>query len=657
MTDGSQLRGSAESASPATRSAESAPPAVRSAAPVSTLGAAAARSALAPVPATSPFTICRIDCALVAAWAALFPVVGLVRLFTLDGGSVNLLPAACSASLALMMLLYVVSRASATVRAVVKRGAAWLTLPTSSAVFAVVVCGLSAALLFAPSIPIAFACYAAALAFAAPICARAAMGVLHDSGGAMRATCCLALVAACVAVLLSSQVAGVLGSVRNISLRTGMLLSFLSVIMLAVAVLSVRDAVRACSGAAKEDASYGESSAGAADGSCSDAALNGETVASASVPVSLTPASSMVASAPAPAPAPVSASTRAPVTAEVSSLAVEAVLNAMPLLGGAVAFVCGFFLSVFWSNVLDATDVLAAGVGSCAVVCLGLGLLRHGLACAKSSQSRITVRTGMLGLLAPCLFAVAFSVAAVVGLALGQGAGMFWCIGLLLAANTLLVAVVLCAPIKTLGTWRSCGRISVSYALFEAMLVVGVMVRQAIGLDATHVVASAIGCLAMLVATFFLIMLLSLRKLLAVSERASAAHRSAAAAAAAADAAASRAAQASLAVHEAVAARDQALAQKEASSQAHLQGARATLDAARREFLEPFGLTDRELSIALDFLDGKTMAATADHLGISVNTVRYNMGKIYAKAGVASKAELMAKAEQSYSGSLAGEAN
>ncbi len=539
-------------------------------------------------------------------WASLYPVEGIVRLFMLGGGSVGLLPGACATSLVLLVACFVASRACAAVRRPLHALARVLLAPLPVAVCSLACCAAMVGLLLAPSIPMAFAFYAASLALATPACTRAALAMRACTGSTMSAVCALALAAGCVAVLFAMQLSDVLGSMRNMSLRTATSLSLLAFFMLAAAVLSARESLLARRLAGGKAAA--ETRRAPALGGYDDLAA---------VPAS-----------------------RQPV--EVTGLTVESALNAVTLLGAAVAFVCGFFLSVFWANVLDAARVLAGGLLGCVVVCLCLGRAR--LAASRLPRPRAARRLGVFALLAPCILASVFSVVAVIGFALGAGVGAFWCIGLLLAANALLSATMLCIPVKSLSAPLCAWRVVLSFALFEMMLVAGVLVRRVIGLDATHVVASAIGALTMLVVVFALIMVLALRKLLVVSEQTASARQSAAAAASAADAAARRA----VAVQQAADERDRTREANSPSPRARLHDARLTVAEARRGFLERFDLTDRELSIALDFLDGKTMAATAEHLGISVNTVRYNMGKIYAKVGVQSKGELKAKADEAF---------
>ena len=553
--------------------------------------------------------------ALTAVWAALYPVAGIVRLFMLGGGSVGFLPGACTASLVLLIAVCVACRVNVGVRRLIHTAAKAVLAPVCVVACSLLCCVATVGLLVAPSIPVAFACYAASLVLATPACARAALAARGDAGSTMRATCVLALAVGCFVVLFAMQLAGVMGSMRNMALRTGTLLSLLVLVMLAVAVLAAREGLTACHHAGGE---------------------GGEGVAE-------TPRAQ---AAPAPAPPATPATSALSQPAEVTSLTVESALNAVTLLGAAVAFVCGFFLSVFWANVLDAAGVLAAGLAGCAALCAALGVART---CVSRSPrpraTRAARRLGILALLAPCVLASVFAVAAVIGFALGAGAGAFWCIGLLLAANALLAASMLCVPIKSLSAPLCAWRAILSLALFEVMLVAGVLLRRVIGLDATHVVASAIGALTMLVVVFALVMVLALRKLLTVSEQTAAARQSAAAAASAADAAAQRAVAVQLAADE----RDRQREAEASSPRARLHDARLTVDEARRGFLGRFDLTERELSIALDFLDGRTMAATAEHLGISVNTVRYNMSKIYAKVGVQSKGELKAKADEALS--------
>lgn len=570
---------------------------------------AAAQPATAPAD-DSPF---RGAVALAAVWAALYPVAGIVRLFMLGGGSVGFLPGACTVSLVLLIAACVTCRVNVGARRLIHAAAKAVLAPACVAACSLLCCAATIGLLVAPSIPVAFACYAASLALATPACARATLSVRGDTGRTMRATCVLALAIGCFVVLFAMQLAGVMGSMRNMALRTGTLLSLLVLVMLALAVLAARE------GLAAHQHTGGKGGEGVAETLCAQAA---------------------------PAPAAIPATSASARPAEVTSLTVESALNAVTLLGAAVAFVCGFFLSVFWANVLDAAGVLAAGLAGCAVVSAVLGVART---CVSRSPrpraARSARRLGILALLAPCILASVFAVAAVIGFALGAGAGAFWCIGLLLAANALLAASMLCVPIKSLSAPLCAWRAILSLALFETMLVAGVLLRRVIGLDATHVVASAIGALTMLVVVFALVMVLALRKLLTVSEQTAAARQSAAAAASAADAAAQRAVAVQLAADE----RDRQREAEASSPRARLHDARLTVDEARRGFLGRFDLTERELSIALDFLDGRTMAATAEHLGISVNTVRYNMSKIYAKVGVQSKGELKAKADEALS--------
>lgn len=558
----------------------------------------------------------RIETALVAAWAALYPVAGIVRLFMLGGGSVGFLPGACAAALALMIVLAVSARFSDTIHQATISLARAASSPWVSAACAAASCIAIGGLLAAPNIPTAFACYAASLLLATPICVQAALAARADSCRLMVATGSGALAASCFAILFSMQLSDILGSARNMSLRTGSLLVLLAIIMAAVAGIALggglRELMRAADGrktkrGGKQEPKQQDSSEHSADAN------------------------------------PIPCIARANEPQSITSPTIESVLNAVTLLGAATAFVCGFFLSVFWANVLDAAGVLAACLALGAALSAILGALQSRVKrIARARAAQTARRLGMFALLAPCILASAFSIVGVIGFALGAGAGSFWCIGLLLAANSLLAIELLCVPIKSLEAAACAGRAIMSYAAFETMLVAGVLVRRVIGLDATHVVASAIGALTMLVVVFALIMAMALRKLLKVSEQTAAARQSAAAAASAADAAARQA----IAVQQAADEQERKRLEAEAtSSNEKLHDARRTLAQARREFLEQFDLTERELSIALDFLDGKTMAATADHLGISVNTVRYNMSKIYTKANVRSKGELKAKAE------------
>lgn len=62
----------------------------------------------------------------------------------------------------------------------------------------------------------------------------------------------------------------------------------------------------------------------------------------------------------------------------------------------------------------------------------------------------------------------------------------------------------------------------------------------------------------------------------------------------------------------------------------------------RQEALAPFGLSPRETEIALLMMDGLTIAAAAEKMGVAVGTAKFHLGNIYKKAGIQSKADLIA---------------
>lgn len=64
-------------------------------------------------------------------------------------------------------------------------------------------------------------------------------------------------------------------------------------------------------------------------------------------------------------------------------------------------------------------------------------------------------------------------------------------------------------------------------------------------------------------------------------------------------------------------------------------------DASRRELLASYGLAPRELEVATAFVSGKATKDIAAQLGIKPATVRATMQRVYHKAGVSSKEELL----------------
>lgn len=54
-----------------------------------------------------------------------------------------------------------------------------------------------------------------------------------------------------------------------------------------------------------------------------------------------------------------------------------------------------------------------------------------------------------------------------------------------------------------------------------------------------------------------------------------------------------------------------------------------------------YGLSDGQLSLALRIVSGDSLGAAADSLGISINTVRTHLSRIYAKTGVSSQTALV----------------
>ncbi len=66
-----------------------------------------------------------------------------------------------------------------------------------------------------------------------------------------------------------------------------------------------------------------------------------------------------------------------------------------------------------------------------------------------------------------------------------------------------------------------------------------------------------------------------------------------------------------------------------------------SLDSLYASRLEEYGLTPKELEVALYALDGFTMQATAEQMNISISTVKFHIGNVYHKTGVQSKIQLI----------------
>ncbi len=80
--------------------------------------------------------------------------------------------------------------------------------------------------------------------------------------------------------------------------------------------------------------------------------------------------------------------------------------------------------------------------------------------------------------------------------------------------------------------------------------------------------------------------------------------------------------------------------------------AKSSIELARTRYLEQFNLSERELEIALLFVEGNTMAEAAEACKISVNTVRYHMKSLYVKMGVQSKGDLKRKVATAVGGQI-----
>ena len=90
-------------------------------------------------------------------------------------------------------------------------------------------------------------------------------------------------------------------------------------------------------------------------------------------------------------------------------------------------------------------------------------------------------------------------------------------------------------------------------------------------------------------------------------------------------------------------------ATEEAPEQSSVQEAQQAFDVmqtTRKEALEPYHLTTRELEVALRVLNGSSGTAIASALDIKEATVRFHIGNIYKKVGVQSKGELIELVER-----------
>ena len=88
---------------------------------------------------------------------------------------------------------------------------------------------------------------------------------------------------------------------------------------------------------------------------------------------------------------------------------------------------------------------------------------------------------------------------------------------------------------------------------------------------------------------------------------------------------------------------------EEAPEQSSVQEAQQAFDVmqtTRKEALEPYHLTARELEVALRVLNGSSGTAIASALDIKEATVRFHIGNIYKKVGVQSKGELIELVER-----------
>lgn len=521
---------------------------------------------------------------LVVGWAALFPVVGLVRLSILGGGEVWFLPPVSAAVAALALLSGAVCSRFQPARRAAMAALRLMMRPAArcAAGLASAACGL--ALTLVPILWVAMCLYAVALVLALPLVAHAAMWIQRQPLDRMALSLHGSLAVCALSLPFGSVIASLLGAaLGNMSFAFGV----------TFVVLSLEMAIAGLVGLAEARALCGRSGGGE-QAVCSDIPACAEEGPAEGDAVTVAGGAAMAVDDAG------SLADGAPLLA-----AVETVLRAMPYLAGVVAFLCGFFLSVYWFKVRAAFDALVLTV---CVVVLAFNLISVAVL-RLSRKETLVKRVGIARLLGPASVSSPLAVVGLAYLVFLQGAASYWCVGLLLAANSMLVASVLAIPLGSASPARVAWRAMAGSAGAFAALLLGVWVRRQLGLDAAYVSVVAVAALALLLVICVFVAVLALRGFMLAACSA----RGAEAKAAAVDS-----------PHD----------------------AHATLHQARLAFLQQFGLTERELSIALEFLDGKTMAATADELGISMSTVRYNMSRIYAKTGVSKKAELQAKANE-----------
>ena len=65
------------------------------------------------------------------------------------------------------------------------------------------------------------------------------------------------------------------------------------------------------------------------------------------------------------------------------------------------------------------------------------------------------------------------------------------------------------------------------------------------------------------------------------------------------------------------------------------------VDAPDNELRDLFGLTAAEVRLAAAMFEGLTLAEAAEKFGLSVNTVRFQLARVFDKTGVSRQAELV----------------